>query len=706
MRLTGKRKFGAFISISLLTAGSGFAADTMDKPKKGYEVYTLGEIVVKSEKSGVRKIANYTEVTPEDFEATNSFSVPEALMYTPGVVVTTGTKNQAGISIHGFDQKRILTLIDGVPYYETKYGFLDLNQISLDSVARIDVVKGAASALYGANALGGVINVITKKPTETPSFSVMAEYGVDGVKDPYKFALSHGMKTGSFSYFLSYSHRQWDAWEMSEDFEPRLGRMRTFPDGAPPEPWVDTLIEDGGDRNNSDLETNNLWGKFGFEFSENTEVFANLHYVKTEKGNPPNIDSIMVFEEDYFSRLFRWDNYEDWGIDLSARHQFNDQFNLKTSLFYHNHEDDLASYSDVTYDTRIGLSPYEDYILGGLASAEYIPAEWDTIRMGFNFRKDNHEQRADKSLKAAASHSYTGSASFENEMSLLEERLSVVIGASYDWFNVTQAEYDDDNDSVILRYSAPSAKKEFNPMIGASFEINEMFRTFASIARKTRFPTLSEIFTGEDSITGNPSPNLGLEAETSINYTIGLEMEYNDFLNISFMPFFYDISEYIVRNDFDNPNSQYQNYSDVNLLGAEFNIILTPIEDLMIKLAYTYNHAENRSDKKGSKHMEKIVRDKIDVGVQYTVPQFETRLNLTTAYTGDSYDQLPTWDDPTDETIENEAFSLFNAKITQPFMKHFEAYISIDNIFDKSYEPEVAFPTQGRTIWVGASYRL
>jgi len=91
-----------------------------------------------------------------------------------------------------------LTLIDGVPYYETNYGSLDLNQISLDSVARIDVVKGTASALYGANALGGVINIITKKPTEKPSFSANVEYGMDGLEDPYKFALSHGMKGMGF----------------------------------------------------------------------------------------------------------------------------------------------------------------------------------------------------------------------------------------------------------------------------------------------------------------------------------------------------------------------------------------------------------------------------------------------------------------------------------------------------------------------------
>ena len=48
------------------------------------------------------------------------------------------------IQIHGMDQTKILVLIDGVPYYETKYGKLDLNQIPVDNVAKIEVTKGSS----------------------------------------------------------------------------------------------------------------------------------------------------------------------------------------------------------------------------------------------------------------------------------------------------------------------------------------------------------------------------------------------------------------------------------------------------------------------------------------------------------------------------------------------------------------------------------
>ena len=106
--------------------------------------YTLGEIVVKGEGSAARQIGTISEISFEEIKATDSKTVAEALKFVPGVEITTGRKNEANISIQGFDQSKALVLIDGIPYYETKYGKLDLNQIGTDGIARIDVIKGAA----------------------------------------------------------------------------------------------------------------------------------------------------------------------------------------------------------------------------------------------------------------------------------------------------------------------------------------------------------------------------------------------------------------------------------------------------------------------------------------------------------------------------------------------------------------------------------
>ena len=64
-----------------------------------------------------------------------------------------------------------------MPYYETNYGKLDLAQIPTDNIARIEITKGVASVLSGANALGGTINIISKTASATPYTQLLAEGG-------------------------------------------------------------------------------------------------------------------------------------------------------------------------------------------------------------------------------------------------------------------------------------------------------------------------------------------------------------------------------------------------------------------------------------------------------------------------------------------------------------------------------------------------
>jgi iron complex outermembrane receptor protein len=674
--------------------------------EKGYEEYSLGEIVVSGKGSAVRDIAISNEVTPDDFEAVNADSVADALTYVPGVQVTYGRKSEAGINIHGFDKTRILTMIDGVPYYETKYGSLDMNQIGLEGVARIDVIKGAPSVLYGPNALGGAVNIITKKAaSEKPVLSATAEYGVDGIDDAYRVGLSHGMKVGNLNYWLSYSHKEWDSWDLSDDFEPREGTVMRMPPKPPS--FSDTVIEDGDERVNSDYKTDNFWAKVGIEPSEKTDIFLNYHYIKTEKGDPPSIDRVNVFSD--FSQFDRISAYDDWGIDLSAEHAFTDNFSLQAKLYYHDHSDDYESYTDETYSESIALSTYSDSIVGGMLLADYHVADWDTLRASFHYKEDNHEQRDLESLPYAESSADTGSIGVENELTVLNGKLSVVAGISYDWYGVSDAASDPENDGNIVKSDTPGTTDEINPMIGATYQMNDAIQLFASVARKTRFPTLSQIYSGEDPDTGADLPNLDLDAETAVNYTAGISWAFRDLLNVQVAPFFHDISDYITRDvpPEENPYSQYKNYDDVEMAGVEINAVITPYTDLVLKLGYMYNDASNKSPGRVTDDVLGVPEYTFNFGIEYTVPAIRTRLNLTMLYIGESYDQLPTPEEPDLEVLENENYHLLNARITQPFMDdRLKVFLSVENLFDEDYEPESGYPAPGMRTWLGVSFDL
>ena len=91
--------------------------------------------------------------------------------------------------------------------------------------------------------------------------------------------------------------------------------------------------------------------------------------------------------------------------------------------------------------------------------------------------------------------------------------------------------------------------------------------------------------------------------------------------------------------------------------------------------------------------------------LQYIIPKLETKLNLTVMYMGESYSEVPTPEYPDDDAIENDNYTILNAKITQPIKDRFEAYLSVKNLFDEDYEPNTGYPSQGRQMWLGVSYK-
>jgi iron complex outermembrane recepter protein len=671
-----------------------------EEQEKDFGTYTLGEIVVSAERPAVKSIAVNTEITPEQIDATNARTVAEAVQFVPGIQVTTGRKNSPSISIHGFDQNKALILIDGVPYYETKYGMFDLNQVSTDSVAKIDIVKGAASVLYGANAEAGVINIITKVAGETPSFTGKLELGQNSYES---ISLSHGMKVGNINYWISYMHKDWDSWKLSDDFKPKTGVLQTG--SGKTAQRVNTVIEDGGDRNNSDYKSDNVYFKVGLVPSKDSEYFINLHYIKTEKGDPPNLDLVTVFpNRPAFTQFDRITNYNDWGTDLSGKTKLLDKLGLTVRLFYHHHYDDYDSYSDQTYATKLASSRYKDAILGGMIQSEYSIVDWNTIRLGINYRKDAHEERDDTYLPFAKSDADTGSIGLEDELRLMESKLSIVAGIGNDWFKVTKStgnttDSKTGNFTGQVSKTIPDKMNEINPMIGLDYKFDDTTKLFASVAKKTRFPTLNELYTSKG---GNPD----LTSEKSINFTIGASKSFNQILYLELAPFYHDISDRISRDLPDpDPANLYHNSAKIKMKGFEFNADIYPMEDLSFKLGYTYNHAEDVSPGQVTDKVTNAPSQELNGQLQYVVYNWDTRVNLTGVYYGKSYRQVPTAKSPTLAVIENGSYTVFGAKISQPFLGKCEAYVSVNNLFDKNYEPQSGYPAQGRNIWLGVSYK-
>jgi len=121
-------------------------------------------------------------ITREQLEQMPVQSVDEALSYLSGVHQerTSGTNSfSSTVSLRGFgnDQGRTLVLLDGVPLNTADTGSVNWNRLNLEDIQRIEVLKGPAAALYGSFAMGGVINIITVKPTKRFEGSTSASFG-------------------------------------------------------------------------------------------------------------------------------------------------------------------------------------------------------------------------------------------------------------------------------------------------------------------------------------------------------------------------------------------------------------------------------------------------------------------------------------------------------------------------------------------------
>lgn len=172
---------------------------------------TLEEVVVTATRDAqeIRKVpANITVITEEKMKESNAQVVTDVLKDEVGVVVRDyfGTGKTATLDIRGFGETgplNTLVLVDGRRVNEIDLSGVDWSQIPLDQVERIEIVRGPGSVLYGDNAVGGVINIITKRP-EKP-FSANVE-GVIGSYSYNKEAASLSGKWGPLSAILNASH--------------------------------------------------------------------------------------------------------------------------------------------------------------------------------------------------------------------------------------------------------------------------------------------------------------------------------------------------------------------------------------------------------------------------------------------------------------------------------------------------------------------
>ncbi len=149
-------------------------------------------------------------VIPQELKALHVTNAMNALMFTPGIfVMRTGDFGRADIEIRGLGQRgqRIGVMVDGRPEKMGLFGCVVTQTFPFDNVERIEVVRGPASVLYGSDALGGMVNIITHTPQKGWETEALGSYGSF---DTRRFTLRHGAGFERFGYYLTFDDSRSD----------------------------------------------------------------------------------------------------------------------------------------------------------------------------------------------------------------------------------------------------------------------------------------------------------------------------------------------------------------------------------------------------------------------------------------------------------------------------------------------------------------
>ena len=169
-------------------------------------------------------------LTQDDIRRSGATSIPEALRLVPGVEVARADSNHWAIGIRGFESgfsKSVLVLIDGRSVYTPLYAgvYWDVQNVPLQDVDRIEVIRGPGGTIWGANAVDGVINIITKNAKDTQgAYASVGAGNVDEGTGSFRYGGEIGKSLNYRVYGMGFAddpefhsnYDEFDAWQLGQ----------------------------------------------------------------------------------------------------------------------------------------------------------------------------------------------------------------------------------------------------------------------------------------------------------------------------------------------------------------------------------------------------------------------------------------------------------------------------------------------------------
>ena len=656
------------LSLILVLSCSGLLlAQEGQQEMEGKARFELEEVVVSAApiEERLQNIPrNVTVITSDDIEQAPSNNVVDLLAREANINLQSffGHDKDAAVDIRGFGEtavSNVIVLVDGFRLNPPDLSEPDFASVPLEQIERIEIVRGAGSVVYGDGAVGGVINIITKKGKTKPQARL---YGAYGSYDTLDGRVSYGGQLKGLEFNIN---------------------------GA----YYDT----DGYRDNGFLEKKDAAVHLGYDLTEAIRLTAAGAYHEDEQGFP---GGVPIDDIDSTDRRKDTNSPDDSGETIERRVSGGIEADignwglLKIKGAYRLRDNDFIlgftplkskdeQKSTIEEDTGSGDINYiKDYELWGLehsfqAGLDYYQTEYISERI-------DQRQRNNSDVRSLGLF-------FTNQF-YLQENLSLHLGYRHNEYEGT---FRIDDLRTFGTTDAWVNGDEFdrdwtnNPYdIGLVYAFNDNTSFFASYATSFRIPNVDEFALAEED----------LEPQEGEHIDIGVRHRIKGLAELSLTLFQTRITDEIF---FDSALNLNRNFEDeTRRRGVEIQVKFYPTDAVYLWANYGYTHAkfEERDTR-----VPLVPENVAAAGVEWQALE-PFLVAVTGKYVGERYDGN---DETNDQFEKLDAYTVFDAKLTYAY-RGLKIFAGINNIFDERYATvafsESYFPMPTRNFYGGIEW--
>lgn len=568
-------------------------------------------------------------ITSEDIATMGAQTVRDALKIAMNVDVKKGGMVGNSVSIRGMNTTHTLILIDGrrmagEDTSETANVYT-LDRINLDTVERIEIVRGAGSALYGSEALGGVINIITKLP-DKQSVTVGFSGGSDLLASNLRINTG---KIGKWAFML----------------DTRFQRMR------------ETSFATGTSSQNGPTEFYNFKGTYNFTDNQRLDIFYEKMNEHLKNWTTATSQKYYENRRDAFGMTYRENGKKS---------------NYEIKMYYDKLDKDQKDAARGTGAiTGFDRAEYETWVIEGKNTIQMT----DEHRLTFGAEYRSNKYRGTRLGSAGDNAGTISKYGLSKDISEREIKYKAIY-IQDEWMI---------NDKLLLIPSlrfddSDKFASNWSPKIGLTYKLDDNYRVKTSYGKGFRAPTISELymeFRGTmgpytTAILGNPD----LEPEKSENWEISFEGEKNN--NFGKITYFYNDVKNLINSDavmqgfpFWTINSKYVNVDKARLSGMELELGRHLNKNFTVKLGYNYLDAIDKSD---NSRLTSRARHTATLQLRYDDGKKD----------GISAILWNEWKNDYYYSSKNYDYSILNFSINKKWNNNkYNAYFAIENMFDK-----------------------